>query len=122
MNEQFAQLMSLLLSSSIQAQIFHRQTKSFSEHMTLGNYYDEVVEIVDSLTESYQGKYGIIAKYGSYSYVDYTTNENTINYLVAICGKVTELRKNFPDTFIQNQIDSLEELLYSTLYKLRNLK
>ena len=122
MNEQFAQLMSLLLSSSIQAQIFHRQTKSFSEHMTLGSYYDEVVEIIDGLTESYQGKYGIIGKYGSYSYVDYTTNENTINYFVLICGKVTELRKAFPDTFIQNQIDTLEELLYSTLYKLRNLK
>ena len=122
MNEQFTQLMSLLLSSSIQAQILHRQTKSFSEHNTLGNYYDEVVEIVDSLTESFQGKYGIVIKYQSFSYVDYTSNENTISYFVAICGKVTELRKNFTDTFIQNQIDTLEELLYSTLYKLRNLK
>ena len=122
MNEQFAQLMSLLLSSSIQAQIFHRQTKSFSEHNTLNTYYDEVVEIIDGLTESFQGKYGIIGKYGSYSYVDYTSNENTINYFVAICGKITDLRKGFPDTYIQNQIDSLEELIYSTLYKLRNLK
>ena len=122
MNEQFAQLMSLLLSSSIQAQIFHRQTKSFSEHSTLGGYYEEVIDIVDGLTESFEGKYGIIGKYASYSYVDYTSNENTINYFVAICSKVTELRKNFPDTYIQNQIDTLEELLYSTLYKLRNLK
>lgn len=122
MNEKFTTLMSILLSSSIQVQIFHRQTKSFSEHSSLGNYYDEVIEIVDGLTESFQGKYGIIGGYQSYSYVNYTDLNGCIAYLTGVATKVTELRVSVPDTYIQNQIDTLEELIYSTLYKLKNLK
>ena len=122
MNEQFVELISLLLHSNTQVQIFHRQTKSFSEHMSLGNYYDEIIELVDGLTESYQGKYDIIANYKAYNLQNYTDLNQVIAYFKELGVKITTLRKSVPDTFIQNQIDGIEELVYSTLYKLRNLK
>lgn len=120
--EQFIQLISILMSSQIQAQIFHRQTKSFSEHMALGTYYDEIVDIVDGLVESYQGKYDILKKYSPYDYVDYTNNEQVVAYFEELCNQVYTLRGGLTDSYIQNQIDALEELLYSTKYKLRFLK
>lgn len=120
--EQFTKLMSIFLSSSIQAQIFHRQTKSFSEHMTLGSYYDEVIELIDGLTESFQGKYDILTDYSSFAYVNYTGLNEVISYFEELSHQLTVLRTSVPDSFIQNQIDGLEELVYSTLYKLRNLK
>lgn len=124
MNENFVTLMSLLMQSSTQAQVFHRQVTgagSFSAHMALGNYYDEIIELVDGITESYQGKYGIQVKYKAYPLADFISIEQVILYFEELCAKVYELRQAFTDSYIQNQIDEIEELLYSTKYKLKFL-
>jgi hypothetical protein len=122
MNEQFTELISLLLASNTQAQIFHRQTKSFSEHMTLNTYYDEIIDHIDNLTEWYQGKYGILVNYKAYNFQNYTDVNQVITYFKELEAKLTTLRKAVPDSYIQNEIDATEELIYSTLYKLINLK
>ena len=117
-------LLSILMNSSTQAQVFHRQVKgagSFSAHSALGRYYPEIIELVDTLTESYQGKYGIIINYKSYALVDWVSHEQVITYFEELCNQVYELRKVFTDSYIQNQIDGVEELLYSTKYKLKFL-
>ena len=117
MNEQFTTLLSILLNSSTQAQVFHRQVTgpgSYSAHKALGNYYDEIIEKVDSLTESYQGKYGIVTNYKSYALVDFVSCEQVISYFEELCSQVYTLRTSVPDSYIQNQIDAIEELLYQT--------
>ena len=124
MNEQFTTLLSILLNSSTQAQVFHRQVTgpgSFSAHKALGSYYDEIIELVDSLTESYQGKYGIVTNYKSYALVDFVSFEQVIAYFEELCSQAYTLRTSVPDSYIQNQIDAIEELLYSTKYKLKFL-
>jgi DNA-binding ferritin-like protein len=124
MNEQMTTLLSILMNSSTQAQVFHRQVKgagSFSAHEALGNYYDEIIELVDTLTESYQGKYGIVIDYKSYSLVNFISYEQVIAYFEELCNQVYELRKVFTDSYIQNQVDQVEELLYQTKYKLKFL-
>jgi hypothetical protein len=35
---------------------------------------------------------------------------------------IEKARKNVKESFIQNQIDTVQELIFSTLYKLKNLK
>jgi hypothetical protein len=112
------------MNSSTQTQVFHRQVKgpgSFSAHMALGEYYDEIIELVDGLTETYQGKYGILIDYKSYSLVNFVNIEQVIAYFDELCNQVYELRKVFTDSYIQNLIDGVEELLYSTKYKLKFL-
>ena len=52
-----------LLHSVTNAHILHFQTPSFSEHMALGTFYSEIGDLVDSLVEAYQGKYGLITRY-----------------------------------------------------------
>ena len=124
MNEQFTTLLSILLNSSTQAQVFHRQVKgagSFSTHSALGEYYDEIIEKVDALTESYQGKYGLVVDYKSYALVNFVSFEQVIAYFEELCSQVYTLRTSVPDSYLQNQIDSIEELLYSTKYKLKFL-
>jgi hypothetical protein len=90
--------------------------------MALNGYYDGIGDIVDGLVESYQGKYGIIKGYKSYDIVEYKSTESTIKYLKDLCGKVEKLRDCCKDSYIQNQIDTVCELINSTLYKLRFLK
>lgn len=118
----FTEMMSLLLHSKTQAHTFHLQCKSYAEHMALNNYYDSIDDITDGLVESYQGKYSILKGYKSYPIEDYKDSTATINYFKELCDKVTDLRTCCKDSYIQNQIDNVCELINSTLYKLRFLK
>jgi hypothetical protein len=121
-SKDFSEMISLLLHSRTQAHTLHLQTKSYPEHMALNGYYDGIGDIIDGLVESYQGKYGIIEKYKSYDLISYKNTENTIKYLQELCKKVENLRDCCKDSYIQNQIDTVCELINSTLYKLRFLK
>ena len=46
-----------LMQSRNQAHIFHLQTSSYSQHIALQEYYEGIVDLIDSLVEAYQGKY-----------------------------------------------------------------
>ena len=119
--EQINQLVSFLLHSRTQAHILHWQTPSFAEHSALNAYYDGIVELVDGLVETYQGKYGIIKGYSNYSLLEYTDKNQMVIYFEALVSKVTSLRQGIEDSYLQNQIDTIMELLESTLYKLKCL-
>jgi hypothetical protein len=118
----FVDMVSILLHSRTQVHTLHLQTKSYPEHIALNEYYDGIVDLIDGIIESYQGKYEIIQGYKSYDLVNYKSTEATINYLKGLDDKVQKLRGCCKDTFIQNQIDNVNELINSTLYKLRFLK
>ena len=59
----FDEMVSKLFHSRTQAHVFHLQTKSYAEHIALIGYYVDIINLVDGVIESYQGKYGIIGKY-----------------------------------------------------------
>lgn len=121
------QLASLFFHSRTQAHVFHLGVKgpgSFAAHKTLNEYYDEIVGLVDGLVESYQGKYGII-KFQPVNGLDTNCDiKNIVAYFEKLCVALEKLRKDekLQDTWIQNQIDNISELLYSTKYKLVNLQ
>ena len=121
------QLASLLLHSRTQAHSFHlgqRGVGSLSAHLTLGEYYDSIGGIVDGLVEAYQGQYGLI-KLQSVSGLD-TNNDlkNVIVYFDKLIAAVAKLRKDekLQMSWLQNDIDNIVTLLYSTKYKLVNLQ
>jgi hypothetical protein len=121
------QLASLFFHSRTQAHVFHlgvKGTGSFAVHKALQEYYEGIIEIVDGLVESYQGKYGLI-KFQPVNGLDTNCEiENIIKYFEKLCGALEKIRtdKKLQDTWIQNQIDNISELLYSTKYKLVNLQ
>ena len=118
----FKKMMEKILHSITQAHIFHLQTKSYAEHIALNGYYDGVLDLFDGLVESYQGKHGIITNYQCDGFDDYSSNEQVITYLTDLENSIEELRKSVKESFIQNQIDTVEELINSTVYKLKFLK
>jgi len=87
----------------------------------LNDYYDEIVELTDGLVESYQGKYGVLRGYSNYPLLEYTDKNQVITYFEALVTKVCALREEVTDSYLQNQIDTVMELLESTLYKLKCL-
>ena len=118
----FKDMVSILLHSQTQVHIFHLQTKSYSEHKALQGYYEGIDALVDGLIESYQGKYDVITQYNSIKNEDYKSNEQVIKYFKALDMMIEKNRKGVKESFIQNQIDTVQELINSTVYKLRFLK
>ena len=118
----FTEMMSLLLHSQTQVHTFHLQTESYAEHKALQKYYEGIDGLVDGLVESFQGKYGILKGYKSMDMNDWKSTESTTDYLNQLCERVIELRECCEDSYIQNQIDNVCELINSTTYKLRFLK
>ena len=111
-----------LLHSQSQVHIFHLQTKIYSEHKALQNYYEGIDGLVDNIVESYQGKYEIITGYKTIKTVDYKSTEQVIAYFKELDENIEKNRTSVKESYIQNQIDTVQELIYSTLYKLRFLK
>ena len=121
------QLASLLLHSRTQAHSFHLGVKgvgAFSTHSALQLYYLNIAGLVDGLVEAYQGQYGLI-KLQPVSGLD-TNNDikNVIAYFDKLIAAVAKLRKaeKLQMSWLQNDIDTIVTLLYSTKYKLTNLQ
>ena len=115
------QFVMCLLHSVTNAHILHFNTPSYSEHMALGTYYNEVSDLVDGFVEAFQGKYGLLTRYQA----DYQLPEsNPIDYFIYLKDEVATLRRasGFPqDSELQNEVDNIANLINTTLYKLRYL-
>ena len=110
----------LFLSREI-AHRAHLKTTSFAEHKTLDDFYNEVVEIADSITEAYQGRNGII----DIPFMPNDYNGSIADTLQSLLDCIEGMRYTAvpqDDTAIQNLIDEAVALFLSTLYKLRTLK
>ena len=116
--------MSYLMACAVQVHIYHLRAKgsgAFAAHMALGSLYDSLPDLVDSLAESMQGKYGLLNY--DYSHSFDSNYMNALPFVKKCLAYVETERKSFPqDTYIQNQIDEIVALFYSTIYKLENLQ
>ena len=94
----------------------HLSTRSYAAHKALGGYYEDIVDLTDSLIEAYQGVHGIVR-----ISIPASTNEEPIKYLQNLHSYVDANREMFKDSAMINQIDEVKTLIQSTLYKLRFL-
>jgi DNA-binding ferritin-like protein len=121
------QLASLLLHSRTQVHSFHLGQKgvgSFSAHLALGTYYDNIGDLIDGLVEAYQGQYGLLKLQGISSLDTNNDIKNVVAYFDKLIAAVAKLRKEekLQMSWLQNDIDTVVTLLYQTKYKLVNLQ
>lgn len=94
---------------------------SYAKHIALGDYYDEIVELTDSLAEAIQGNTGeLISGYPS---MFANVTGDAIDYLKTLRDYVQDNREQLPlESNIQNEVDAITTLLDSTIYKLSFLR
>jgi len=115
------QFVGLLFLSRNVAHSTHLNTRSFSKHMALNTFYDEIIDLADSFAEAYSGRHGLIGQ------IAVPANKKTANIIDFLQGQLDEIEKmryevcDKSDTAIQNIIDEIVALYLSTLYKLRFL-
>jgi DNA-binding ferritin-like protein len=120
-NEGFSEMISHLLHSQTQVHVFHLGTKSYAEHKALQGYYEGIDELTDGLVESYQGKNGLMSNYKTFKMSSYKNKKQVMSYFTQLLNIIEEKRDSVEDSYIQNQIDTVQELIYSTMYKLKFL-
>ena len=117
-----AAIVAVLFASRDQAHRAHLLTKSYAQHMALGEFYEAVVDYADRLAEVAQGTYGAFSDIP----VEPPARGVADAALEAHLNKVEDLRAPFTggkacDRPIENILDEVGALYARTLYKLRNL-
>ncbi len=77
---------------------------------------------MEGFIESYQCKYDFIKNYDWVKTDVYKSYEQVINYFKSLDTMIEKSRKEVKEALIQNKIDTVQELIFSTVYKLRFLK
>jgi len=109
------------------AHIYHLQVNgeqgSHTTHTALGEYYEGILDLIDTLIETYQGQYGIVDGYDVIDTND-TRTKDKIEYFESLAEFVKHGRKaiSVEDTHLQNIIDEVIAFIYRTLYKLKFTK
>lgn len=99
----------------------HLNTRSFSKHMALNEFYDNIVDLADKFAEAYQGRHGLI---GPITLKSAKKTTNILEFLQDSLAEVEKMRYDVcekTDTPIQNIIDEIVGQYLSTIYKLRFL-
>jgi Family of unknown function (DUF5856) len=115
----FVDFLSSLNSCKQQAVFWHNQTTSYAEHKALNKFYDQILDLLDDLVESTAGIYGRPKGYTVHAPTDYVSKQQVIDYFKKVYDYVQSERKNlYQETWIQNQIDQIAQLVGQTLYLL----
>ena len=99
----------------------HLNTRSYAKHKALGSFYDGVIDLADTLAEAYQGRHGLI---GPIALMSAKKTNNVVEFLEGQVDDLMEMRYKVVEkdcTPIQNIIDEIFGLYYTTLYKLKFL-
>jgi hypothetical protein len=99
----------------------HLATRSYAKHKALNKFYTGVIDLADDFAEAYQGKYGLI---GPISLQSAKKTNNVVEFLEDQVKELESTRYKVVDkecTPLQNIIDEILALYYSTLYKLKFL-
>jgi len=112
-----------LFEIEVVSHIVHLQVTgqgSFAAHKALNELYVDIVDLRDRYVESAQGKYGIFTSYPK----TIETKEGTdmLKYISECVNQIGAHRLELTEGYLQQICDDIIELLYSTYYKLKNLK
>lgn len=115
----FVEFISQLHDSKQQTIVWHHQTTSYAEHKALNKYYEQIVDLIDELVESVSGVYGRPVGYSVETLQNYSGHQQLVKYYKDLYDFVQKERKTiYQDTWIQNQIDEIAQLIAQTRYLL----
>ncbi|CAB5220245.1 hypothetical protein UFOVP235_18 [uncultured Caudovirales phage] len=116
------QLISRTFATRNAAHVAHWQAKgsgSFARHMALDEFYNDVIDSLDSLVEAYMGVYGIIP--------DVPTASAPTGDILGVLSQdvrwiktnASELTKDY--SALMNLVDNISAVYLKAIYKLKNL-
>lgn len=91
---------------------------SYAAHKALGEFYDGLPGLVDSVAEQYQGAREKILEYPVIPAIKCGSTQEALSHMKELYNEIVELQKIMPFSEIVNQLDEMKSLIASTKYKL----
>jgi DNA-binding ferritin-like protein len=91
---------------------------SFSAHKALNEFYDGMPDLVDAVSEQYQGAREKLLDFPAVSPYKCGSVQEAISHMKELYTEVNELQKIMPFSEVVNQLDEVKSLIASTKYKL----
>ena len=117
--ETIEEYLGTLQGSMVEAWKAHLKTDKYSSHIALNEFYEKVVDLVDSLIEEYQGIHGVVKNLKNMMSTD---KMNAIEYLESLRELAEDGKKFLKEDELKSDVDAILSLIDSTLYKLKVLR
>lgn len=113
------QLIAKVFMARNNTHIAHWKTKSYAEHVALGDFYDGAIDLLDNLVECYQGNFGIIGDIPKDEMHHDGCTKCLSDQVAWIAKNRSKVARNV--AALENIVDEITGLYLKTLYKLENL-
>ena len=91
---------------------------SYSVHKALGEFYEAMPGLVDTVAEQYQGAREKLLDFPTVPAYKCGSVQEAISHMKELYTEVTELQKIMPFSEVTNQLDEVKSLISGTKYKL----
>lgn len=91
---------------------------SFAAHKALGEFYTGMPDLVDAVSEQYQGAREKLLEFPTIPLYKCGSVQEAISHMKELYTEVADLQKIMPFSEIVNQLDEIKSLISSTKYKL----
>jgi len=113
-----AEVVGILFMSRTYAHMAHLHTSSYSNHIALNDFYDDVLDHADSIAEAAQGKYGKL----TIPYIDLVGSvTQPAETLEKHLDMIRKLADGCEGRAINSIVDQIVQLYLEVIYKLREL-
>jgi len=108
----------LILKARTDTHITHlkQKNKILATHKALETFYTDIVDLVDTFIET---SMGIDDSFSLEEVGESSIIENPIEYFKTLYSTIEKERTSIKESFRQNQIDELQQLIARTLYRLK---
>jgi hypothetical protein len=110
----------LLLKARTDAHLTHlrQKDKTLALHNAMSIFYEGVLDLVDTYIET---SMGIDDSFVLEEVEESEIITNPLAYFKALYNTISVERASIKESFIQNQIDTMQELIAHTLYRIKNI-
>lgn len=115
-------LIAELLHGSTKIHMAHLKTTSFAAHCALGEFYEELPDLLDGIAEAYQGATERLLDYPSIEVEQIDTPEAAVEYLRGLHMRICDYQDQCMLSEIVSELDLVKMLIDKTKYKLIFLK
>jgi len=91
---------------------------SFAAHEALGEFYENMPGLIDSVSEQYQGAREKLLEYPTVPPYKCGSVQEALGHIKELYNEIADLQKIMPFSEIVNQLDEMKSLIASTKYKL----
>jgi hypothetical protein len=110
----------LLLKARTDAHLTHlrQKDKTFATHSAMSIFYEGVLDLVDTYIET---SMGIDDSFTLEEVEESEVITNPLVYFKSLYNTISVERAVIKESFLQNQIDTMQELIAHTLYRIKNI-